>query len=89
MLADVFTSICHSYYCVQVKALSGSLLLTGLAAAGGFYVLESLGVVNSDAPTSTSAFQRAWTMVGRPLPDAEDSQRQQQQLTRHRSHGPS
>jgi hypothetical protein len=64
---------------LQVKALTGSLLLTGLAAAGGFYALQSFGFVNSEAPTSMSAFGRAWEMVGRPLPPQQQQQQQQQQ----------
>uniref|UniRef100_A0A383VYE2 Transmembrane protein 242 n=1 Tax=Tetradesmus obliquus TaxID=3088 RepID=A0A383VYE2_TETOB len=59
-----------------VKALAGSLLLTGLAAAGGFYALESFGLVNSEAPTSMSAFGTAWEMVGRPLPKQQQQQQQ-------------
>jgi hypothetical protein len=61
---------------LQVKALTGSLLLTGLAAAGGFYALQSFGFVNSEAPTSMSAFGRAWDMVGRPLPPQQQQQQQ-------------
>jgi hypothetical protein len=57
-----------------VRALAGSLLLTGLAAAGGFYALQSFGFVNSEAPTSLSAFGRAWEMVGRPLPPQQQQQ---------------
>ncbi|KAF8058943.1 WIN1 [Scenedesmus sp. PABB004] len=54
-----------------LKALAGSLLLTGLAAAGGFAVMEAAGLVQHEAPTSVSAFRRAWEMVGRPLPPRE------------------
>jgi hypothetical protein len=67
-----------------MKALGGSLLLTGAAAAGGFWVLEGLGLVDPDSPTSKTSLTTAMDMMLRPHAlqqqlEKQQEQRQQQQ----------
>jgi hypothetical protein len=63
----------------QVKALGGSLLLTGAAAAGGFWVLQGLGLVDPDSPTSKTSLATAWDMMLRPHALQQQLKQQQQQ----------
>jgi hypothetical protein len=70
---------------VQIKALGGSLLLTGGAAAGCFWLMQDLGLVNPDSPTSSRTLATAWDMMLRPQAvqqaqqELQQQQRQQQQ----------
>jgi hypothetical protein len=69
---------------MQVKALGGSLLLTGAAAAGCFYVMQGMGLVNPDSPTSSRSLATAMDMMLRPQAvqqqaKREELQQQQQQ----------
>ena len=68
--------------CLQVKALGGSLLLTGAAAAGCFYMMREMGLVNPDSPTSSKTLATAWDMMLRPQAVQQQAQqelKQQQQ----------
>jgi hypothetical protein len=74
-----------------VKALAGSLVLTGAAAAGGFCLLQSLGVVSSAAaPADPDTFRKAWEMLAGPVTQQQQQQQQelpaqkQQQQQQHR-----
>lgn len=66
----------------QVKALGGSLLLTGAAAAGGFWVLSGLGLVDPDSPTSRASLTTAWDMMLRPHALQQQLKQQQQEQLR-------
>eukprot|EP00879_Flechtneria_rotunda_P021812 GHRR01023001.1.p1 GENE.GHRR01023001.1~~GHRR01023001.1.p1 ORF type:complete len:136 (+),score=35.45 GHRR01023001.1:108-515(+) len=63
------------------KALTGSLVLTGVAATGGFYMLESLGFVSREAPTSISTLHTAMDMLRPP------SKHHHQQAPGRQTHG--
>lgn len=69
----------------QVKALGGSLLLTGAAAAGCFWVMQDLGLVNPDSPTSSKTLATAFDILLRPQAAQQQAQQelaqQQQQRT--------
>jgi hypothetical protein len=63
----------------QLKALAGSLLLTGLAAGGAFWLMEGAGVVQRDSPISSSALATAVDMVLRPAAISQQLAREQRQ----------
>lgn len=63
----------------QVKALGGSLLLTGAAAAGCFWVMQEMGIVNPDSPTSSKTLATAWDMMLRPQAVQQQAQQELQQ----------
>jgi hypothetical protein len=72
---------------VQIKALCGSLLLTGAAAAGCFWLMQDLGLVNPDSPTSSRTLATAWDMMLRPQAVQQQAQQElkqkQQQQQQH------
>lgn len=76
--------------CMQVKALGGSLLLTGAAAAGCFYLMQGMGLVNPESPTSSRTLATAVDMMLRPQAlqqqarQEQQQQQQQQELARQR-----
>lgn len=64
---------------VQIKALGGSLILTGAAAAGCFWLMQDLGLVNPDIPTSSRTLATAWDMMLRPQAVQQQAQQELQQ----------
>lgn len=81
--APAHTNNTHTH--TQVKALGGSLLLTGAAAAGCFWVMQDLGLVNPDSPTSSKSLATALDILLRPQAAQQQAQQelaqQQQQQT--------
>lgn len=52
--------------CLQLKALAASLVMTGCAAAAGFYMMKATGLIQSDEARLPST-QQAWQIfMGKP-----------------------
>ncbi len=68
------TSLLHTLPKAQVRALVGSLALTGVAAAAAFHAMEAAGLVSGAAPTSGETFRTAWRMLAAPLPTRQQDQ---------------